>query len=167
MTPTATKSTITIDPKLDLVLERVVDVPKELVWQCWTVPEHLMPWFCPKPWLTTECNIDLRPGGKFRTVMRGPNGEKQDNTGCFLEIIPNERLVWTAALGTGFRPNAMGEHDFPFTAVISLETVAGGTKYTAHVMHSIEADAKKHAEMGFHGGWGSALDQMVAMIKAR
>ena len=58
---------ITIDPKLDLVLERVVDVPVHLVWKAWTEPEHLKPWFCPKPWYVSECEIDLRPGGMLRT----------------------------------------------------------------------------------------------------
>ncbi len=61
-----------IDPKLDLVLERTVAVPPELVWKAWTTPEHLTPWFCPRPWTTTECVIELRPGGAFNTVMRSP-----------------------------------------------------------------------------------------------
>ena len=55
-----------IDPKLDLVLERVVDVPPELVWRAWTEPKHLMPWFTPAPWKTVDCEIDLRPGGIFQ-----------------------------------------------------------------------------------------------------
>ena len=166
MTPINNTHTFPRDPKVDLVLERTVDVPKELVWLAWTSPEHLKHWFCPKPWMTTECDIDLRPGGKFRTLMRGPNGESQDSTGCYLEIIPNERLVWTAALGPGFRPNAMGKLGFPFTAVISLESAGSGTKYTAHVMHADEAGCEAHAKMGFHSGWGAALDQLVAMVKA-
>lgn len=60
------------DPKLDLVLERVVDVPRELVWKARTTPEHLKKWFTPAPWTTVDCEIDLRPGGIFRTVMRSP-----------------------------------------------------------------------------------------------
>ena len=59
-----------IDPKLDLILEREIDVPPELVWRAWTEPQHLMKWFTPAPWKTVECEIDLRPGGIFRTVMR-------------------------------------------------------------------------------------------------
>ena len=50
-------------PGLDLILERVVDVPRELVWRAWTTPEHLMKWFTPVPWKTIACEIDLRPGG--------------------------------------------------------------------------------------------------------
>jgi uncharacterized protein YndB with AHSA1/START domain len=53
--------------KLDLVLERVVDVPRELVWTAWTKPEHVSKWFTPAPWTVADCEIDLRPGGIFRT----------------------------------------------------------------------------------------------------
>ena len=60
------------DPKLDLVLERNIDVPRELVWTAWTTPKHIRQWFVPAPWTITDCEIDLRPGGSFRTVMRSP-----------------------------------------------------------------------------------------------
>ena len=68
--------TVSPDPQLDLVLERVVDVPRELVWKAWTEPEHVMKWFTPAPWTVTECEIDLRPGGIFRTTMRSPEGRR-------------------------------------------------------------------------------------------
>ena len=48
--------------------------------------------------------VDLYPGGKFRTLMRGPEGQEFDNRGCFLEVVPNERLVWTSTMTQGFRP---------------------------------------------------------------
>lgn len=157
------------DLKLDLTFTRVVDVAPELVWRAWTVPEDLMPWFCPKPWQTTECEIDLRPGGKFYTMMRGPTGEEFKNTGTYLEVIPNERLVWTSTMGPGFRPLPLKvETDptgFHFTAMIALAPSGKGTKYTATVIHGSEADAEKHRAMGFESGWGKALDQMVEYIK--
>lgn len=90
-------SVIQPDPKLDLVLERVVDVPRELVWKAWTTPEHLKKWFTRAPWTTVDCEMGLRPGGIFRTVMRSPEGENFPNAGCFLEIVQNEKLVWTSA----------------------------------------------------------------------
>jgi hypothetical protein len=93
------------NPKLDLVLERVVDVPRELVWKAWTMPEHVAKWFTPKPWDISDCEIDLRPGGIFRTVMHSPDGEQSINLGCYLEDVPNERLVWTDALVPGYRPS--------------------------------------------------------------
>ena len=92
-------ATVQLNPRLDLLLERVVEtVPPELVWAAWTVPEHVKKWFTPAPWVTTDCEIDLRPGGIFRTVMRGPEGQQITNIGCFLEIAPSRRLVWTIAL---------------------------------------------------------------------
>ncbi len=156
------------DPKLDLVLERIVDVAPELVWAAWTTPEHLKKWFCPAPWSTVECDIDLRPGGTFRTVMRSPEGQDLPaNAGCYLEIVPNTRLVWTTALLPGYRPaSAAGpEGAFTFTCVISLEPYEKGTKYTATVLHQDEAGRKSHSDMGFHDGWGTALDQLVALMK--
>ena len=64
---------LNIDPKLDLVLEREIDVPVALVWKAWTTPEHLREWFVPKPWTIAGCEIDLRPGGIFKTVDGGTN----------------------------------------------------------------------------------------------
>jgi uncharacterized protein YndB with AHSA1/START domain len=149
------------DPKLDLVLERDIDVSPELVWLAWTRPEHLKPWFCPKPWSVSECEIDLRPGGAFRTVMNGPNGESHASGGCYLEVVPNERLVWTDALLPGYRPAL---EPF-FTGVLLLEKRGKLTHYTAIAIHRDEGACKKHAEMGFHHGWGIALDQLVAHVK--
>jgi uncharacterized protein YndB with AHSA1/START domain len=151
----------TIDPETDLVLERRVPVPPRLVWKAWTEPEHLKQWFCPRPWRTTECEIDLRPGGAFRTVMEGPNGERFDNTGCFLEIVPERKLVFTDALGPGFRPN---KEPF-FTAIVLIEPDGDGAKYTAIALHADGAARKKHADMGFHDGWGKALDQLVEVAQ--
>jgi uncharacterized protein YndB with AHSA1/START domain len=160
----------TIDPKLDLVLERFVDVPVERVWLAWTTPEHLKKWFTPAPWSTVDCEIDLRPGGIFRTVMRSPEGQEFPNAGCYLEIITNEKLVWTNALEPGYRPAprrvATKGHEcdeFLFTAMILLEKHGKGTKYTAIAMHLDEAERQKHEQMGFHEGWGKALDQLVAL----
>jgi uncharacterized protein YndB with AHSA1/START domain len=159
------------DPRLDLVLERIVDVPPDLVWAAWTTPEHLKPWFTPAPWKTVECEIDLRPGGMFRTVMRSPDGQDTPHVGCYLEVIKNERLVWTNALAPGYRPikpSAVEANDcgaLLFTAVISIEPHKNGTKYTALAMHGDESSRTKHAEMGFHEGWGIALDQLVTYVK--
>jgi uncharacterized protein YndB with AHSA1/START domain len=82
---------VKLDPATDIVLDRYVDVAPELLWKAWTEPEHLRPWFCPEPWKTTECEIDLRPGGIFRTLMKGPAGEVQPVLGCYLEVIENKR----------------------------------------------------------------------------
>jgi uncharacterized protein YndB with AHSA1/START domain len=156
------------DPELDLVLERIVDVRPELVWAAWTKPEHLKKWFTPAPWKTVDCEIDLRPGGIFRTTMRSPAGQDFPNLGCYLEVVENQKLVWTNALSPGYRPVAIAETAcgvFSFTAVISLEPQGQGTKYTALVIHRDKAGREQHAKMGFHDGWGKALDQLVAAMQ--
>ena len=149
------------DPNLDLVLERVIDVPPKLVWTAWTKPEHVREWFVPKPWTAVDCEIDLRPGGMFRFVMRSPDGQDFPNVGCYLEVIPTERLVWTDALVPGYRPS---ENPF-FTAVVTMQPEKGGTRYKAIAIHRDEAGRKQHEEMGFHDGWGQVLDQLVEYAK--
>lgn len=69
-----------INPKLDLVLERVIDVSPEAVWDAWTKPELLKQWFTPAPWKTVECSIDLRQGGAFSTTMQSPEGQQFPGT---------------------------------------------------------------------------------------
>lgn len=154
---------------LDLNFQRTVPVEPGDIWRCWTRPEHLMPWFCPLPWKTVECEIDLRPGGVFRTVMLSPEGQRYPNLGTYLEIVPNRRLVWTNAFEPGFRPaTALADSscgDFAMTGIIELGAVDGGTKYSARVLHADEAGMKQHEAMGFAEGWGKALDQMLAYIR--
>jgi uncharacterized protein YndB with AHSA1/START domain len=151
-----------IDPKLDLVLERIVAVSPERVWAAWTRPEHVVKWFTPAPWTTPECEIDLRPGGIFRTVMRSPEGQLYPHVGCWLEIVPNRKLVWTDALEPGFRPTSHEtELGFRMTASILIEPHGTGTKYTAIAMHKDQESRDKHDSMGFQDGWGAALDQLV------
>ena len=152
-----------MNPKLDLVLERVIDVPLHLVWEAWTNPEHLKEWFCPKPWGVSECEIDLQPGGIFRTTMRSPDGKEFPNIGCYLEVVPMERLVFTSVLLPGYRPAPAD--DLPFTAIITMETHGNGTRYVATALHRDESGREKHEAMGFHAGWGKALDQLVSLVK--
>jgi uncharacterized protein YndB with AHSA1/START domain len=160
-----------IDPALDLVLERTVDVPVDAVWRAWTEPKLLMQWFTPAPWKTVGCEIDLRPGGMFRTVMRSPEGQEFPSDGCYLQVVPNKRLVWTSALLPGFRPIAPPsthgqEGDgFLFTGVIDLTPEGTGTRYRATAIHSTPADKNKHEQMGFQDGWGAALKQLVELMK--
>ena len=152
-----------IDPKLDLVLERHADVAPAKVWKAWTTPDSLVKWFAPRPWTITECEVDLRPGGHIRFVMRSPEGQLYPNVGCYLEVVPHQRLVWTDALLPGYRP---APEPF-FTAVVLIESDGrGGTNYTAIAIHRDEDGRKKHEAMGFHEGWGQVFDQMVEHITA-
>ncbi len=156
------ETNLKFDPKLDLMFERVVDVPPNLVWDAWTKPEHLLKWFTPAPWKTIDAEVDLRPGGIFRTIMQSPEGENVLNIGCYLEVVKNKKLVFTDSLLPGFRPSPKPY----FTAAIFLEPHGQGTKYKVIAMHQTEEGKTKHEEMGFAYGWGLALDQLVALMKS-
>ena len=149
----------------DLILERTLDAPIELVWEAYTNPEHITQWFAPKPYQITECELDLRPGGIFLIRMVGPDGFDTGHgvPGCVLEVIERERLTWTSALGPEYRPNLSGEgcESFPFTAVITFADLGNGkTAYKAVAMHKDSADREKHEQMGFNDGWGTVAGQL-------
>ena len=149
------------DPKLDLKLERTLDISPDLVWEAWTTPKHLENFFTPKPWRTPDCRIDLRPGGEFFAKMHGPNGEEFGTPGCYLEVEPKRKLVWTDALLPGYRPAPE-----PFmTAMLLIEPDGKGTKYTAIAYHNSEAAREKHEQMGFHEGWGQCATQLEEVAK--
>lgn len=157
----------TPNPALDLVLERTIAVAPERVWAAWTEPELLMQWFTPAPWKTVAAELDLRPGGRCVTTMESPEGERYPNAGCYLAVEPNRLLVFTSALGEDYRPAtpSNGADNMAFTARIEIEPAAGGgTVYRAIAMHPDEATCTRHDEMGFHHGWGAALDQLVALM---
>lgn len=161
---------LTPDPALDLVLERVVDVPPEQLFAGWTQPALLTQWFTPKPWETVAAEVELWPGGRFHTTMRSPEGQEFPNTGCVLEVVPDRKFVWTGALGPGFRPRTselLASVPFVMTAELLFLPEGSGTRYVATVVHGDEESRKKHEAMGFHGGWGMALDQLVALVGAR
>lgn len=147
---------------LDLVLTRVIDAPRALVWRAWTEPEHLKKWWVPKPWQLVDCEVDLRPGGVFNSVMRSPEGADHPMKGLYLEVVDGERIVFTDALVAEYRP---AEEPF-FTAIITFEDHDGGTKYTARAMHKNDVDRQKHEEMGFHTGWGTCADQLADLVQS-
>lgn len=154
-----------INPDLDLELVREVPASPEAVFAAWTTPESLKQWFAPRPYSITQCEIDLRPGGGFRTAMNSPDGQELfDTTGCILEVVPNERLVWSEALTAGYRPQPS---PMPFTAILELRpNGSGGCHYRAIAVHQDAGGRKQHEEMGFHEGWGTVVDQMIEHLQA-
>jgi len=148
----------------DLVLERTLDAPRHLVWTALTTPEHIRKWWAPRPYQTPEVELDLRPGGRFYNRMTGPDGFEAEGNGCILDVAEGERMVWTSALGPGWRPNDLGPEGcgaLAFTAIMTLEDAGDGkTLYRAIAMHRNPADAETHAKMGFHDGWGTCADQL-------
>jgi uncharacterized protein YndB with AHSA1/START domain len=155
----------------DLVLERTLDAPVDLVWEAYTNPEHMKRWFAPKPYEVTEMELDLKPGGVFRLRMVGPDGFDTGHgvPGCVLEVIEREKLVWTNALGPGYRPNETGEgcESFPFTAVVTFADAGNGkTRYKALALHKGVADRDTHANMGFEQGWGTVASQLEEFARS-
>lgn len=144
-----------------LVLTRVFDAPPEKVFRAWTEPDLLKQWFAPLPWTTPRAEIDPRPGGANLIVMRNPEGEEFPNQGVYLEVVKNERLVFTDAYTRAWEPSEQ-----PFmTVVLTFENAAGKTRYTARVPHWTVADRQRHEEMGFHQGWGQCADQLAELLK--
>lgn len=149
----------------DLILERTLDAPVELVWEAYTNPEHIKEWFAPKPFQITEVDLDLQPGGVFRIRMVGPDGFDTGHgvPGCVLEVVERKKLSWTSALGPGYRPNEAGEgcESFPMTAIVTFADAGGGkTQYRAVSLHRNMADKEAHEKMGFHEGWGTVAKQL-------
>ena len=155
----------------DLVLERTLDAPIDLVWTAYTNPEHIKKWWAPRPYQTPEVSIDWRPGGIFHFVMTGPDNFREDSAGCVLEVVPKKKLVWTTALGPEYRPNDFSGKDgcegFPMTVVITFADAGNGkTAYKAIALHCNATDRETHEKMGFHDGWGTVAGQLEEVARS-
>jgi uncharacterized protein YndB with AHSA1/START domain len=158
-------TTLTINPNIDLVFERSIEAPRRLVWEALTKPEHLKEWYMPKVWgRVVDCEMDPRPGGIFRIDIAVGDGQAIPNLGCFLDVIPMERLVWTSMLFPGYRPAVFD--DVPITAIFTLEAAGTGTRYVFTALHRDEADFEKNKTSGWKEGTEIALDQFVAHVKS-
>jgi uncharacterized protein YndB with AHSA1/START domain len=145
----------------ELVLTRLIDAPRAKLWRCWTEPELLKQWFTPPPFTVPHAEIDVRVGGKSRITMRGPDGKDMMIPGTYLEVVKDQKLVFTDAYTGDWEP---GEKPF-MTAIITFADENGQTRYTALVRHWSVADREAHEKMGFHTGWGIATDQLAALAK--
>lgn len=144
-----------------LVLTRLFDAPPEKVFRAWTEPELIKQWFAPLPWTTPRAETDLRPGGASLIVMRSPEGDDYPNQGVYLEVVKNERLVFTDAYTRAWEPSQQ-----PFmTVVLTFDDTGGKTRYTARVLHWTVADRERHEQMGFYKGWGQCADQLADLLK--
>jgi uncharacterized protein YndB with AHSA1/START domain len=158
----AAMTTADVTPASDreLVLTRLIDAPREKIFKAWTKPELLKQWFAPAPWTTPSVELDVRPGGANVITMRSPEGKDFPNAGVYLEVVENERLVFTDAYTKAWQPS-----EKPFmTVVITLADEGGKTRYTARVLHWTVADREAHEKMGFHTGWGQCADQLEKLV---
>ena len=146
-----------------LAIERTMKAPVAAIWRCWTEPELLERWFCSKPWFVTDVCLDLKPGGEFSCVMKGPDGERFENIGVFLEVEPMRRLVTTDAVLPGWIPSARA---FMVAETLFEGVAEGRTHYTARAMHWDEAALTEHDRMGFHEGWGKAANRLETFAKS-
>ena len=143
----------------ELVLCRLLDAPREKLYQCWTDPELMKQWFVPKPWSIAKIEINLRAGGSSLVVMKSPEGQEFPNPGIYLEVVPGRKLVFTDAYTSAWQPSQK-----PFmTAIVTFEDQGGKTLYTARALHWTVEDRETHEKMGFHQGWGICADQLEAL----
>ena len=145
----------------ELVLTRLIAAPPEALFRCWTEPALIVQWFTPPPWKTIHAEIDLRVGGANLVVMQGPDGTQMPNRGVYLEVVHNQRLVFTDAYVRAWVPSAKPF----FTCVLSFEAEGQHTRYTARALHWNAEDCAAHEKMGFHAGWGIATDQLAALAE--
>jgi uncharacterized protein YndB with AHSA1/START domain len=151
------------DVNNELSISRLISAPPAKVWKAWSRPEHLANWWIPEPIECKVMKLDLRPGGGFETLMReGEEEFKPHVEACFLEVVPEQRLVWTTTLSEGWRPT---EPWLALTAIISFLEEDECTRYSARVMHKNGADSRKHLELGFENGWGASIDQLAAFVE--
>ena len=147
-----------LDPETDLILTRDIAAPRALIYTCWTTPQHLVHWFVPRPHRVTACDLDVRPGGKCNTTF-DVDGTLIENNGVYLEVIPDEKLVFTDTYTEGWKPNP----DPFMTAILTFADAGPGrTRYTAIARHRSKDAAENHKQMGFHDGWGTVATQLEA-----
>ena len=146
----------------ELVITRVIDVPADKLFRCWTTPDLLPQWFCPPPWVVSHAEMDVRTGGNSVITMKGPNGEEVVNPGVYLEVVENRRIVFTDAFTSAWVPSQK-----PFmVGIVEFQDLGDGTtRYTATARHWSVEDRQMHEQMGFEAGWGIAADQMTAVAK--
>jgi uncharacterized protein YndB with AHSA1/START domain len=147
----------------ELTIARHIKAPPAVVWKAWSTPEHLAQWWIPAPIECQVVKLDIRPGGGFETRMREGGGAFEPHVeGCFLEIVPQARLVFTTVLTEGWKP---AEPWLALTAIITFEPEGDGTRYASRVLHRNGEESRKHEEMGFQEGWGTAIDQLAAFVE--
>jgi uncharacterized protein YndB with AHSA1/START domain len=143
----------------ELVMTRIFDAPREVVFKAWTDPERVKLWWGPKGFTNPVCELDVRPGGAMRIHMRAPDGVVYPMTGVFNEIVEPERLVFTSGA-----LDAKGNPLFEVLTTVTFAEYGGKTKLTLHakVMMATAAAAPRLA--GMEMGWSQTLDRLAEYV---
>jgi uncharacterized protein YndB with AHSA1/START domain len=144
----------------ELVLNRVFDAPRPLVWSVWTEARHVAEWWGPEGFTTRVTESDFRVGGRWRYVMVGPDGAEYPVTGVFLEITPLERIVSTDDFDEGFVEPEVGALPRGVVATVMFDDLGPKTRLTIRIAHQTAEDRRRHEEMGVVAGWQSSFDCM-------
>ena len=147
-----------LDPTTDLSFTRTLAAPRRLIWECWTTPEHIPHFFVPAPHKVTAVDIDLRVGGRFNTTFE-VEGAAMENHGVYLEVVPDETLVFTDGYTEGWKP---APEPFMTAILLLADAPGGGTTYTAIARHRNPETRKAHEDMGVFDGWGTVAAQLEA-----
>ena len=148
----------------DLVLTRIFDAPRELVFKAWTDPKHIAQWWGPKGFTNPVCELDVRPGGAIRTDMRGPDGVVYPMGGVFHEIAEPERLVFTSS---AFE-DAHGTPQLEVLNTVTFVEHDGKTKLTLHAVVVKAAPEVAAALAEMEEGWTQnlvRLEELMAKIR--
>ncbi|KAM3099108.1 SRPBCC domain-containing protein [Phormidesmis sp. 146-12] len=142
----------------EIVITRILNAPRELVFKAWTEPQHLEKWWGPKGFTTRVTAIDFRPGGEWCYVMIAPDGTEYPSKGVFQEIIPPERIVSTDEFGDGIEQVLDADLPQGMVTTVLFEALENKTKLTIRIVHPSVEDRRKHEAMGVLEGWNSSLD---------
>lgn len=152
---TALSSAATELAERELVIERIFDAPRALVFKAWTEPERMAQWWGPRGFTMTSCKMDLRPGGAYRFEMRSPADTEHRTQGVFREIVEPERLVYTWAW-----VDAEGKSGHETLVTLTFAEHGGKTKLTLH-QATFESVTARDAH---RGGWTTALDCLAEYV---
>ena len=153
-TDTSSATTMTLPSDREILIERVFDAPRRLVFDALTKPEHVAHWYGPRAMTLTSCEIDLRVGGAWRYVVRDPAGNDFGFSGEYREIMPPERLVCTENF-EGIPPG----HDYLVT--VTLSDLDGKTKLTSHLQYKTPEDRDGHIQSGMEPGMRETYDRLA------
>lgn len=153
-----------MNPDLDLTIDRIIRAPRKQVWDAWTDPDNLARWWVPAPARCHVERLEVRPGGAFVTRMSEDGATFVPHLdACFLVVDDFERIVFTNALNSEWRP--VNAAPLLMTAEIVLHDHPDGTDYRAVVRHGDAAARARHAELGFADGWGTTIAQLAHLVE--